>query len=152
MKKQNFSTWVSTLVVAVFLLLTIGFQGDKSKKYLKTIQEKTKPQTSVSSNSSKMKSDEATEGLQIDPASVEAAAGCALPASWHECSWKGATQTTYNVRPNGMWEFKVLYCCGLGQCNKTGGPVPTSQGYLKHEELSFSSSLNCLVLTNRQTF
>jgi len=92
------------------------------------------------------------EGLNSDPSALIATSTRECLRDWRGCDWRGATQATYNVRPDGTWEFSVVYCCGYGRCYKNGSGASTAPGAIYHEEYSLSKDGQCLELVNRIPF
>ena len=119
-----------------------------------TQSNKSESTTTDSTTTEKSSASTDQVGLNTDPSTLDTtttkAANVECLSNWRGCGWQGATQATYNVRPDGTWEFKVFYCCGYGSCYKSGSGASTSRGSVSHEEYSFNASVNCLVLVNRQ--
>lgn len=92
------------------------------------------------------------KGLTVNPTTVKAMANVECLQDWKGCDWRGSNQATYNVRPDGTWEFQVRYGNGTPTCYKTGKGAPTSRGSVQHEEYLVDYSIPCLKLVNRIYF
>ena len=130
----------------ILIILIVGMIACNNTK-----EESEKPAIEAVKLIEKPDSGNSQNGLNTDPSTVANSVAECLQ-DWRGCGYLGARQATYNVRPDGTWEFEVRYCCNYQRCYKTGTGASTTKGLVKHAEYSLNATATCLELVNRQYF
>jgi hypothetical protein len=159
--KSSFLRTMTFIALVATFVACNNAQSDKSTEESKTTMST--PDSSATSNMQTTSTPDSTksamsakstneEGLKTDPTTLSKTATRECLTDWRGCGYLGSRQATYNVRPDGTWEFSVNYCCNYQRCYKTGTGASTAKGSVSHEEYSLSSDGQCLELINRQRF
>ena len=136
----------SVFATTILIILVAGMIACNNSK-----ENSEKSASAATMMSEKPDSSASQHGLNTDPSTVANSVAECLQ-DWKGCGYLGARQATYNVRPDGTWEFEVRYCCNYQRCYKTGTGAPTTTGSVRHAEYSLNATATCLELVSRQYF